>query len=156
MVQRLPEIMFEQYISLDQIVKDGHAEQIKQELNGYPLYTFMVRLFGFKEIGIIALNEQGRETSRYASHNNERGEIMEIVEHFEKPDIAVKAKERDLVAILHHAEKIKQHPIISILLYGPRFRLAQGKYARVEDYVDLFLTRAFTKREKPAAEVTTR
>lgn len=138
--------MFDHYTSLDQIVKDGHGEQIKQELNGYPLYRFMVRLFGFKEIGIIALGEQGQETSRYASHNNERGEITEIVGYFEKPDIAVKVQEKTLLEILHNAERVKDHPFAAILQYCWCFSLVEGKYQRVGEYVSSFLARASSER----------
>ena len=134
--------MFNSYTSLEKIVADGHAEQIKQELNNYPLYTFMVRLFGFREIGIIALDEQSREIARYASQNNERGEITEIVNYFTKPDIAVKAKERDLLEILHQAEGVKEHPLAAILQYCWRFRLVAGQYQKVGEYVSDFLMKA--------------
>lgn len=138
--------MFNTYTSLDQIVKDGHSEQIKQELNSYPLYTFMVRLFGFKEIGIIALDEQDQEIAKYASHNNEQGEIIEIVDYFVKPDIAVKAKEKTLLEILHKAERVKEHPFAAILQYCWRFSLVQGQYQRVDEYVSSFLARASSER----------
>ena len=134
--------MFNSYTSLEKIVADGHAEQIKQELNNYPLYTFMVRLFGFREIGIIALDEQSREIARYASQNNERGEITEIVNYFTKPDIAVKAKERDLLEILHQAERVKEHPFQAIVQYCWCFSLVAGQYQRIGEYVSDFLMKA--------------
>jgi len=138
--------MFNHYLSLDQIIRDDHTEQIKQELNSYPLYTFMVRRFGFKEIGIVALDDTRKEIGKYASHNNEQGEITEIVDHFVKPDIAVKAKERDLLEILHRAEWVKAHPLAAILQYCWRFSLVTGQYQRVGEDVGDFLAKAFSER----------
>ena len=85
--------MFPQYTSLDQIVHAGGLPEITQELNLYPLYTKMVRLFGFTEIGIVAVDNAGKESGRYASFNNQRGEITDIVDHFTNPSIVVQAKE---------------------------------------------------------------
>ncbi len=134
--------MFNSYTSLDQIVNDGGTDQIKQELNSYPLYNFMVRLFSFREIGIVVLDDAGQEIGKYASRNNEQGEITEIVDYFTNPDIAVKARERDLLEILHQAEWVKEHPFPAILQYCWCFSLAEGKYQKMGDYLSLFFTKA--------------
>ena len=134
--------MLEHYTSLEQIVVNKETQQIKAELNAYPLYTFMVRLFGFREIGIVALDEKGGEIGKYASENNVSGEITEIKTCFSSPDIIVKAKEKVLVDILHHAEEVKQHPVKAILKYGWEFGLVYGKYESIGSYLAAFFHRA--------------
>ncbi len=131
--------MFKQYATLDEIVHSGGLEQIKQELNSYPLYTAMVRFFGFREIGIVVLNDRKQETSRYASHNNERGEITEIVTEFASPSIVVKAKEKVFVDILHNAEWVKEHWLLAIPKYARHFGLVSGAEGSIWNYVARFL-----------------
>ena len=130
--------MLETYTSLERIVADGHTDQIKQELNAYPLYTWMVRLFSFREIGIVALDEIGNKIAEYASRNNERGEISDIMPYFTAPSILVQAREKDLLEILHHADWVKEHPIRAIVQYAGKFSLQQGTYRSVGDYVLIF------------------
>lgn len=130
--------MFPQYRTLDQIVQAGGLPEIKQELNSYPLYTKMVRLFGFKEIGIVATDDQGNECGRYASLNNEPGEITDIVNNFAHPSIVVQAKEKYLVEILQRADWVKAHPFLAIAQYGARFSLVQGSYKNIPMYVAHF------------------
>src|SRR3989338_4344930 len=106
--------MFTPYHTLDQIVQAGGLSEIKQELNSYPLETRMVRLCGFKEIGIIATDDRGKESGRYASLNNERGEITYIVTEFANPCVVVQAKEKYLMDILHRVDWVKAHPFQAI------------------------------------------
>ncbi len=134
--------MLETYHSLEKIVADGHTDQIKQELNAYPLYTWMVQLFGFREIGIVALDEIGNKIAEYASRNNELGEIIEIRPYFTAPSISVQAREKDLLEILHHADWVKEHPIRAIVQYAGKFSLQQGTYRTIRDYVLVFCRNA--------------
>lgn len=131
--------MFTPYHTLDQIVQAGGLSGIKQELNSYPLYTRMVRLFGFKEIGIIATDDRGKECGRYASLNNEQGEITDIVTEFANPCVVVQAKEKDLMEILCRVNWVKAHPFLAIAQYGLHFSLVQGSYKNIPAYVAHFL-----------------
>lgn len=131
--------MFTQYHTLDQIVQAGGLPEIKRELNSYPLYTKMVRLFGFTEIGIVATDDTGKESGRYASLNNERGEITDIVTQFANPCVIVKAKEKYLMEILQRVDWVKAHPFLAIAQYGRRFSLVQGSYKNIPTYVAHFL-----------------
>ena len=132
--------MFHEYVTLDRVVQAGGKGLIKQELNSYPLYTRMVRLFGFTEIGIVATDDNGNERGRYASLSNERGEITEIRDYFAAPSIIVQAKEHYLMEILHRAERVKAHPFRAIAQYAPRFGLVQGSFSNIPAYVMHFLT----------------
>ena len=131
--------MFSQYTTLDQIVQAGGLEHIKSELNAYPLYTRMVHLFGFTEIGIVATDGQGKECGRYASLNNGQGDITEIRDHFTNPSVVVQAKEHYLVEILHRVDWVKAHPFLTITQYAPRFSLVQGSFKNIPAYVAHFL-----------------
>ncbi|MDO8655794.1 MAG: hypothetical protein Q7K45_01020, partial [Nanoarchaeota archaeon] len=122
----------------ENIVQAGGLSEIKQELNSYPLYTRMVRLFGFKEIGIIATDDRGKESGRYASLNNERGEITDIVTEFANPCVIVQAKEKYLMEILQRVDWVKAHPFQAIAQYGLRFSLVQGSYKNIPAYVAHF------------------
>lgn len=130
--------MFTPYTTLDQIVQAGGLEHIKSELNSYPLYTTMVRLFGFTEIGIVATNERGPECGRYASLNNEQGEITEIKTEFSNLSIVVQAKEKYFMEILHRVDWVKAHPFLAIAQYAPRFSLVQGSFKNIPAYVTHF------------------
>jgi hypothetical protein len=132
--------MFNQYQTLDQIIPSGGLPEIKQELNSYPLYTKMVRLFGFTEIGIIATDNQGKECGRYASSNNKQGEIVDITSHFANPSLVVQAKEKYLMEILHRAEWVKAHPFRAVAQYALHFSLVQGSYKNIPAYVAHFLS----------------
>ncbi len=132
--------MFNQYITLDQMVQEGGTEQIQQELNSYSLYTRMVRLFGFTEIGVVATDNHGKECWRYSSLNNERGEITKIVPYFTNPSIIVQAEEKYLVEILHRAEWVKTHPVVAIMEYWRAFSVVQGRYRGVHHYVVRFFS----------------
>src|SRR3989338_246525 len=121
--------MFTEYATLDQIVESGGLEQIKRELNSYPLYTAMVRFFGFREIGISVLNDRREEVARYASHNNERGDITEIVHYFSSPSIVVQANEKVFVEILHRADWVKEHWVRAIPRYALSFKVVSGHTA---------------------------
>ncbi len=130
--------MFTPYHTLDQIVQAGGLAEIKQELNSYPLYTKMVRLFGFTEIGIVAIDEQRKECGRYASVNNGQGEITDIASYFAAPSIVVQAKEHYLMEILHRADWVKAHPLLAITQYALHFSLVQGSYKNIPAYVAHF------------------
>lgn len=132
--------MFPQYHTLDQIVQARGLAEIKQELNSYPLYTKMVRLFGFTEIGIVATDDRGEECRRYASLNNGRGEIIDITTQFVKPSIVVQAHEKYLMEIVHRADWVKAHPFLAIAQYAPRFSLVQGSYKNIPNYVAHFFS----------------
>ena len=134
--------MFSQYHTLDQIVHAGGLPKIKQELNSYSLYTKMVRLFGFTEIGIVAVDKAGKESGRYASFNNQQGEITDIVDYFINPSVVVQAKEKTLLEILHRADWVKAHPFLAIAQYGARFNLVQGSYKNIPMYVAHFVREA--------------
>lgn len=143
--------MFEHYTTLDEIVRSGGLEQIKGELNAYPLYTAMVRFFGFREIGIKVLNGRREEVARYASHNNERGEITEIVPYFTTPSIVVQADEKVFVDILHRADWVKEHWISAIREYAREFSLVSGQYDSVWSYLFRFWERFSLRSDRGSA-----
>ena len=130
----LCEIMFQHYKSLDEVMQGEGKHVVMRELNASSLYLNAVREMGYREIGIIVLDEEGREKYRYASCNLESGEIRDITAQFQKPNFIVKAKESVLMQILYDIEEIKAKPLPAILKYGLKF-----KAGRIQDHVQMGL-----------------
>ena len=123
--------MFKEYNTIEDVMYFA-KDSVKKELNNTPLYVRAVSIMGYREIGIEVLDNLGQKCSDYASHNFVNGEINEIVNNFEKPNIIVKVKEDTLLEILHDVEHIKKHPLISFLKYAPKFH-PKG----IRDYTEL-------------------
>ncbi|MBU0470299.1 MAG: hypothetical protein KKA62_03575 [Nanoarchaeota archaeon] len=114
--------MGKRYDSIDQFFKKD-KEWIAEELNGHPYYYGIVKFLGFKEIGIIVLDEEDLEIGRYASHNGNDGKIYEIEPYFVNPDLSVRVKETVLLDIIENREDVKAHPVRSFFRYQNHFSM---------------------------------
>ena len=116
--------MFAQYATIDDVMEGEGRQLVMEQLNTTPLYVEAVKALRYKRIGIAVLDDDGNETSKYASLNGKDGKMVRIIEEFgdEKPDIAVTVKGSVLMEILHHVEWVKANPLAAFLKYAPRFR----------------------------------
>lgn len=127
--------MFENYESIDDLMQSEARYTVQQELNANSLYVSAVRCFRFRSIGIVVLDDLGNETARYASHNCPTGEIVEIVSHFERPDITVRVPEHTLLTILKNIDQVKEHPLRAFFRYAPEFSMAAKDKMRLLSYM---------------------
>ena len=122
--------MFAQYATIDDVMEGEGRQLVMEQLNTTPLYVEAVKALRYKRIGIAVLDDDGNETSKYASLNGKDGKMVRIIEEFgdEKPDIAVTVKGSVLMEILHHVEWVKANPLAAFLKYAPRFRPYNRSY----------------------------
>ncbi|MBU0456710.1 MAG: hypothetical protein ABH824_03210 [Nanoarchaeota archaeon] len=120
-----------EYNSIEQLFNED-KEWIQDKLNEHPFYYNVVKVLGFREIGIIVQNDLGEELGIYASHNGLDGKIYEIVDKFENPDIIVNANEKTLLEIIENHQWIEEHPIQAFLKYQSGFSM------KAKDYLKLF------------------
>jgi hypothetical protein len=119
--------MFKHYTTIDDVMAGNGRALVMDQLNITPLYTRAVASLRYTQIGIVVLNN-GREISRYVSHNGVDGRITSIEKDFEMddPDVVVKVEGSTLVEMLHNIEEIKAHPFRSFFDYRGSFRPARG------------------------------
>lgn len=122
--------MFAKYATIDDVMAGEGRQLVMKELNATPLYVDAVKALRYKRIGIAVLDNNGKETSKYASLNGEAGNIDKIIEGFgdEKPDIAVTVKGSVLMEILHNVEWVKDNPLAAFVRYAPRFQPYDRSY----------------------------
>ena len=120
---------FKRYNFICDIMQGEGKKLLIRELNSTLLYVTAVKEMGYKEIGIFVTDDDDVEISRYASQNNDNGEVTDIVDHFEtnSPGITVRVNERTLLEILQNVEYVKDHPYRAFWKYLSDFKPGREK-----------------------------